>query len=154
MTGAEVELLKKISEIPARESTLNDPVTYLIIFGLLSATGLVVNIIFNRIKKNESDLEAEKERTTNALRRLEEKLFESTVHKNDCSGKQDLWAERFDNIMERFGDYITQNEKEHSNVIDVMQKSAKASAAQIADFAEKIEDLAECVKNLELGKEC
>jgi len=153
-----VELaLSKHSE-QAINNTMNNPLVYVcvavLVAVLVGAVSLIFTIIFNRIKKNEHGLEVEQARNIVSMQCLEDKLSSAAVHKNDCNGKQELWGERFDNMMDKFSIYLDQNEREHSQVISVMEANAKASASQIADFAETIAELSDCVKNLELGKEC
>ena len=150
-TDSDAELILKIVDYTrnmdtnqiAQTHSLSDPGTYIVVFGFLSLIGLIVKMILDRIKKNEEDING-----------VEKRVLKATVPQTDCDGKQELWAERFDNMMNKFDTYVEQNEKEHNAVIELMEKNSKAQIAQIADFALTIENLSDCVKNLELGKEC
>ena len=151
-----------------------------IVVGLFFAgVTFILKMIFSRIDKNEKDLDLFKKNIDDkicagydtirgeykALTRVMEKnkqeiiaLVSSeanrTVSINHCDAKQDLWGERFNNMMDKLDTYIRQDTKEHGQIIDTMTNNASARTQQMVDISERLSELSDCVKQLQNNKEC
>lgn len=151
-----------------------------VVVGLFFAgVSFILKMIFDRISKNEKDLKDFRKEVGQKicdqydLIRVEYKALSSKMEINKkeildtiavgnksnvsqtlCDVKQELWSERFNAMMSRFDQYIIQNEKEHGRIIDTMTHSASAGTQQMVDLSERISELSDCVKNLQMNREC
>ncbi len=151
-----------------------------IIAGLFLAGVLfTLKMIFNRIDKNEKDLkEFRKEIDTkictsydtirdeykDITQKMETNkqeilstvlgLTKGAVPLTHCEAKQELWGERFNNMMDKFDRYLENDEKEHGQIVDTMTKNASARTQQMVDLSERISEMSDCIKKLQHDEKC
>ncbi len=69
------------------------------------------------------------------------------VTQGHCSAKQDLWYERFNNILE-------QNKAEHTQIIATTTATATANTQQMNRALEELDAIKACLQKLQQKKEC
>ena len=149
--------------------TLEQFVVSLLFLGI----SFVLKMIFDRISKNENDLKEFKKdidakisanydtirdeyrgiRTMMEVNKKEilatvSRVIDGAVTETHCSAKQDLWGERFNNMMDKFDSFLEKNEKDHNDTIETMRRNVSARNAQMAELSTQIGDITDCIKSL------
>jgi len=152
---------------------------YIVVALFIGGVTFTLKMIFDRINKNESDLEtlkreldlkicasydtirAEYKDLTQTMEKNKQEIVAlvtaesgKTVTLTHCDLKQEIWGERFNNMMDKLESYTEQNEKEHGMIIDTMTKNASARTQQMADISERLSVVADCVKSIQEDREC